>query len=159
MANPAGVKRQLVGVFAPHWLRPVAETLRELGTEAAWVVHSNGLDELTLSGETQVVALKAGEITEFTLEAADAGLANVPLEDIKGGDAVENAAALQAVLNGKPGGYRDTVLYNAAAALIVAGATTSLADGVMMAAAAIDDGSAARVLDRLRSASREQGQE
>ena len=159
MANPAGVKRQLVGVFAPHWLRPVAETLRELGTEAAWVVHSNGLDELTLSGETQVVALKAGEITEFTLEAADAGLANVPLEDIKGGDAVENAAALQAVLNGKPGGYRDTVLYNAAAALIVAGATTSLADGVMTAAAAIDDGSAARVLDRLRSASREQGQE
>jgi len=159
MANPAGVKRQLVGVFAPHWLRPVAETLRELGTEAAWVVHSNGLDELTLSGETQVVALKAGEITEFTLEAADAGLANVPLEDIKGGDAVENAAALQAVLNGKPGGYRDTVLYNAAAALIVAGATTSLADGVMMAAAAIDDGSAARVLDRLRSASREQGHE
>jgi anthranilate phosphoribosyltransferase/anthranilate synthase/phosphoribosyltransferase len=156
MANPAGVTRQLVGVFAPHWLRPVAETLRELGTESAWIVHSNGLDELTLAGETQVAALKAGEITEFTIDASDAGLREVPLAALKGGDAAENAAALQAFLDGAPSGYRDNVLFNAAAALIVAGAATSLEDGVTLAAAAVDKGAAAAVLDRLREASREQ---
>jgi anthranilate phosphoribosyltransferase len=156
MANPAGVKHQLIGVFDPVWARPVAETLRALGTEAAWIVHSQGLDELTLVGENQVVALKHGEITEFTLDASDAGLTPVPLEAIKGGDAQENAAALLAVLEGSPSGYRDTILFNAAAALVVAGATTSLIEGVSLAAGAIDSGGAGRVLDRLRTASREQ---
>lgn len=157
MANPASVKHQLIGVFDPVWARPVAETLRALGTEAAWIVHSQGLDELTLAGESQVVALKHGEITEFTLDASDAGLTPVPLEAIKGGDAQENAAALLAVLEGSPSGYRDTILFNAAAALVVAGATTSLIEGVSLAAGAIDSGRAGRVLDRLKTASREQG--
>jgi anthranilate phosphoribosyltransferase len=157
MANPAGVKYQLIGVFDPVWARPVAETLRALGTEAAWIVHGQGLDELTLAGENKVVALKHGEITEFTLDASDAGLTPVPLEAIKGGDAQENAAALLAVLEGSPSGYRDTILFNAAAALVVAGATTSLTEGVSLAAKAIDNGSAGQVLDRLRTASKEQG--
>jgi anthranilate phosphoribosyltransferase len=157
MANPAGVKCQLIGVFDPVWARPVAETLRALGTEAAWVVHSQGLDELTLAGENQVVVLKHGEITEFTLDASDAGLMPVPLEAIKGGDAQENAAALLAVLEGRPSGYRDTILFNAAAALVVAGATTSLIEGVSLAAGAIDRGAAAGVLAKLMTASREQG--
>jgi anthranilate phosphoribosyltransferase/anthranilate synthase/phosphoribosyltransferase len=153
MANPAGVKHQLLGVFDPAWSRPVAETLRDLGTETAWVVHSEGLDELTLAGETQVVALKHGEITEFRLDASDAGLAPVALAAIKGGDAAENAAALRGLVAGELGGYRDTVLFNAAAALIVAGKTASLAEGVGMAAAALDSGAAARVLERLKVAS------
>jgi anthranilate phosphoribosyltransferase len=157
LANPAGVKHQLIGVFSPVWLQPIAETLRDLGTKSAWLVHGSGLDELTLAGENQVVALKDGEITKFTLEAADAGLAPVPLAAIKGGDAVENAAALRAVLEGRPSGYRDTILFNAAAALIVAGATSSLVEGVSLAAAAIDSGAAGNVLDRLRTASQEQG--
>jgi anthranilate phosphoribosyltransferase len=156
LANPAGVKHQLIGVFAPAWLRPMAETLRDLGTTSAWVVHGSGLDELTLAGENHVVALKDGDITQFTLEASDAGLEPVPLEAIKGGDAQENAAALRAVLDGRPGGYRDTILFNAAAALIVAGATISLVEGVSLAAAAIDSGAAGRILDRLRTASQEQ---
>jgi len=153
MANPAGVKRQMVGVFDPAWTRPVAETLRDLGTEAAWVYHSAGLDELTLAGENLVVALKGGEITEFRLTAADAGLEMVPLEEIKGGDAAENAAALLALLNGARNGYRETVLFNVSAALMVAGRTMSLKEGVAMAAAALDSGAAAGVLERLKAAS------
>lgn len=158
MANPAGVKRQLVGVYDPVWLRPVAETLRDLGTEVAWVVHGGGLDELTLAGENQVVALKGGEVTEFTLTAADAGLSPVPMAAIKGGDAAENAAAMLAMLEGQASGYRDTILFNAAAALIVAGAAADLVEGVALAATAIDNGSARRVLERLKTASREQDQ-
>jgi len=156
MANPASVRRQMVGVFDPAWSRPVAETLRDLGTESAWVYHSAGLDELTLADVNHVVSLKNGEITEFTLDAADAGLGPVPLADIAGGDAAENAAALRAVLHGERNGYRNTILFNAAAALIVAGATSSLADGAEIAAEAIDSGRAAAVLDRLIEASREQ---
>jgi len=159
MANPAAVRRQLIGVFDPAWSRPMAETLRALGTEAAWIVHGGGLDELTLAGENHVVALKGEEITEFTLEAADAGLAPVPLSTLAGGDAADNAAALKDVLAGARGGYRDTILFNAAAALIIAGATTSLQPGVELAAAAIDRGFAGRVLDKLVAASREQDQE
>ena len=105
-----------------------------------------------------VVALKDGEITEFTLDASDAGLQPVPLAAIKGGDAEENAAALRDVLDGRPSGYRNTILFNAAAALIVAGATTSLTEGVSLAAKAIDSGAAGRILDRLKTASQEQDQ-
>jgi anthranilate phosphoribosyltransferase len=153
MANPAGVKHQLIGVYDPAWARPMARTLSELGTESAWIVHSQGLDELTLAGVSQVVALKHGEITEFTLEPGDAGLAPAPLSALRGSDAAENAASLLTLLEGGRGVYRDTVLFNAAAALIVAGATTSLAEGVGLAAGAIDRGDAKRVLDRLRAAS------
>ncbi len=155
MANPAGVKRQLVGVFDPVWLRPVAETLRDLGTRSAWVVHSQGLDELTLAGPSLVVAVQDGQLREFTLTPQDAGLAPVPLAELRGGDAQENAAALRAVLAGAVNGYRQTVLFNAAAALMVAGRVTTLPDGVALAAAAIDNGGAARVLEALKKASKE----
>lgn len=157
MANPASVKRQMIGVYDPAWLRPVAETLRDLGTEAAWVYHSAGLDELTLAGVNRVVALKQGQITEFTFTAADAGLQTVPLDAIAGGDAAENAAALVALLEGRRDGYRDTILLNTAGALIVAGLVETLPQGVERAAAALDSGAALRVLDRLRTASQELG--
>ncbi len=150
MANPAGVRRQLTGVFSPDWARPMAETLSRLGTEAAWIVHGDGLDELTLAGENQVVALEAGAVREFRLTAADAGLSPAPADAICGGEAAENAAALRALLEGAPGAYRDTVLFNAAAALIVAGRTDRLRAGVAAAAAAIDSGAALGALERLR---------
>jgi anthranilate phosphoribosyltransferase/anthranilate synthase/phosphoribosyltransferase len=155
MANPAGVKHQLLGVFDPGWAKPVAETLSSLGSESTWVVFGNGLDELTLDGENLVVALKDGEITEFTLNAADAGLKPAPHAAIKGGDASENAAALRALLGGEKSAYRDTILLNAAAALIVSGKTISLTEGVAMAARAIDEGKASAVLEALIQASQE----
>jgi anthranilate phosphoribosyltransferase/anthranilate synthase/phosphoribosyltransferase len=155
MVNPAGVKHQLMGVYDPAWARPVAETLAKLGSETAWVVFGNGLDELTLDGENRVVALKDGEISEFTLNAGDAGLQAAPHSAIRGGDAAENAAALRAMLGGEKGAYRDTILLNTAAALIVAGKTISLTQGVAMAAQAIDSGKASEVLDALIQASHE----
>jgi anthranilate phosphoribosyltransferase/anthranilate synthase/phosphoribosyltransferase len=155
MANPAGVTRQLVGVFDPAWVRPVAETLQRLGTQAAWVYHGDGLDELTLSGENLVVALKDGDLKEFRLSAAEAGLEAAPVAAVAGGDAAHNAAALLALLAGERGAYRDTVLFGTAAALIVAGRTTSLTGGVALAAAAIDGGGAMGVLERLRRATAE----
>ena len=153
MVNPARVKHQLMGVFDPVWTRPVAETLAVLGTQSAWIVYGNGLDELTLYGENQVVAVKDGEISEFRLNAADAGLKPAPHASIKGGDALENAAALTAMLAGQKGAYRDTILFNAAAALIVAGKTISLSEGVALAAASIDSGKAGAVLASLIVAS------
>jgi anthranilate phosphoribosyltransferase/anthranilate synthase/phosphoribosyltransferase len=155
MANPAGVKHQLMGVFDPVWAKPVAETLSNLGSQSAWVVFGNGLDELTLDGENLVVALKDGEIRQFTLNAADAGLKPAPQAAIKGGDATENAAALRALLGGEKSAYRDTILLNAAAALIVSGKKISLTEGVAMAARAIDEGTANAVLDALIQASQE----
>ncbi len=156
MANPAGVKRQLMGVYDSAWLRPVAETLRDLGTESAWVVHGGGMDELVLEGENHVVSLLGGEIKEFTVTAVDAGLTPVPLALLKGGDAAYNAAALLALLRGENGAYRDTVLLNAAAALVVAGRAETLPQGVTLAAKAIDEGAALAVLERLKSVSGEQ---
>jgi anthranilate phosphoribosyltransferase/anthranilate synthase/phosphoribosyltransferase len=152
LSNPAGVTRQLIGVFDPAWSVPIAETLRALGTETAWIVHGQGLDELTLAGPNEVVSLRDGEISVFTIAPADAGLPVVPLSEIAGGDAAQNAGALRAVLGGARNGYRDTILFNAAASLIVAGVTTSLVDGVARAAAALDDGRALRVLERLVAA-------
>ncbi len=153
MANPARVKKQLIGVFDPAWAVPMAKTLRNLGTDSAWIVYGNGLDELTLDGDNLVVLLKRGEISEMSLNATEAGLKPAPAAAIAGGDAEENAAALTAMLAGAPGPYRDTILFNAAAALIVAGKTISLDEGVAMAAAAIDTGRAAKVLDMLKQAS------
>ena len=155
MANPAGVKRQLVGVYDPAWARPMAETLASLGTESAWIVHGGGLDELILQGENQVVSLRHGEIKEFTVKAADAGLPAVPLTALQGGDAAENAAALLAVLHGAKNGYRDTILLNTAAALLVADKAENLPEGVARAAAALDSGAAFSVLEKLRAASQE----
>ncbi len=152
LANPARVKRQLTGAFSTQWLRPMAETLARLGTESAWVVHGQGLDEIALSGETQVVALQGGTLREFTIAPEDAGLERAPPEAIRGGEPAENASALLALLQGAPGPYRDIVLLNAAAALVVAGRTSDLRAGAAMAARAIDSGVASGVLARLKEA-------
>lgn len=153
LSNPAGVRRQLTGAFSAEWLRPMAEVLGRLGTEAAWVVHGQGLDEIALSGPTEVVALEeGGGIRAFRITPEDAGLRRAPPEAIRGGEPAENAAALLALLAGTPGAYRDIVLLNAAAALIVAGRAGDLPAGVRIASAAIDSGAAAAVLARLKEA-------
>jgi anthranilate phosphoribosyltransferase len=153
LANPARVRRQMTGAFAPEWLRPMAETLKRLGTERAWLVHGQGLDELTLAGESHVVSLEAdGTFREFTVAPEDAGLPRAPAEALKGGDPAQNAVALEALLNGAPGAYRDVVLLNAAAALVVAGRAHDLREGAAIAARAIDEGAALGVLTRLRAA-------
>jgi anthranilate phosphoribosyltransferase len=153
LSNPARVKRQLTGVFSPDWTRPMAEALAALGHEAAWVVHGMGLDELTIAGESQVTALKDGAIHTFSVAPEDAGLARAPIAAIKGSDAAGNAEALLRVLRGAAGAYRDTVLLNAAAALIVAGRAADLRDGVDQAAEAIDSGAALNALETMRRVS------
>ncbi|PZW50809.1 anthranilate phosphoribosyltransferase [Humitalea rosea] len=152
LANPARVKRQLTGAFAPEWLRPMAETLSRLGTERAWLVHGQGLDELTIAGPSQVVALENGVITEFAVTPEDAGLRASPAEGLRGGDPAENALALMALLEGATGPYRDCVVLNAAAALVVAGKATQLRQGARLAATSLDSGAALGVLQRLRVA-------
>jgi len=152
LANPARVTRQLTGAFSVQWLRPMAEALARLGTRRAWVVHGQGLDELALSGPSHVVALEDGMIREFNVSPADAGLAEAPPAAIRGGEPAENAAALRALLEGAPGAYRDIVLLNAAAALVVAGQAPDLRSGAALAAAAIDAGAAYGVLQRLQKA-------
>jgi anthranilate phosphoribosyltransferase len=154
LASPARVKRQLTGAYSAQWLRPMAETLARLGTERAWLVHGQGLDELALSGESQVVELaEDGRIYEFTVTPEEAGLGRAPPEAVKGGDPAENALALIALLDGTAGPYRDVVLLNAAAALVVAGRAATLREGAGMAAQSIDSGAAASVLARLKQAS------
>lgn len=150
LSNPAGVKRLLVGMFSPDWLEPAADVLKELGAEAAWMVHgAGGVDEISVAGRTQVVELKDGRITRFEISPADVGIAEAPLEAIKGGEAAENAKALRSLLEGAPGAYRDTVLMNAGAALVVAGAAKDLGEGVALATASIDQGKARSSLDTL----------
>ena len=150
LANPAHVRRQLTGVFAPEWARPMAETLARLGSEAAWIVHGQGLDELTVAGDNQVVALEHGMVRSFSVTPEDAGLPRSPIEAIRGGDAAQNAAALLDVLQGGAGAYRDTVLLNTAAALVVAGRVANLRDGVDAASATITSGAALAALEALR---------
>jgi anthranilate phosphoribosyltransferase len=150
LANPAEVRRQLTGVFDPRWARPMVETLASLGTESCWLVHGQGLDELTVAGENQVVELRDGTIREFAVTPEQVGLARAPVAAIRGGDAAVNAAALGALLRGATGPYRDTVLLNAAAGLIVAGRVGELGEGVALAAAALDGGAALAALDTLR---------
>ncbi len=150
LSNPASVKRQVVGVFAPHLQRPMAETLRNLGSETVWVVYGeDGLDEITTTGATKVVALAKGEISEFEVTPEDAGLVRAKPEDLRGGEPEYNANELRAVLDGKPGAYRDISLLNAAAALIVAGCVANLREGVDMAAQAIASGKAKATLGKL----------
>lgn len=150
LSNPAGAKYQLIGVFDAQWVRPLAEVLQALGSEAVWVVHgSDGLDEITTTGTTQVAALKDGKITEFTVTPSDAGLPLAKPEDLKGGTPDENAAALRAVLGGESGAYRDIVLINAGAALVVAGKAADLREGAALAAQAIDSGAAEATLAKL----------
>lgn len=150
LANPAGVRRQLTGVFSPDWTRPMAETLAALGHQAAWIVHGMGLDELTVAGQNHVTALREGSISSFVVEPEDAGLSRAPIEAIQGGDAGFNARALTAMLQGAPGAYRDTVLLNAAAALIVAGKADDLREGVSLSANSIASGAAFAALETLR---------
>lgn len=150
LANPARVKRQIVGVFNAAWTEPVAEVLRNLGSEHAWVVHgSDGLDEITTTGRTRVTELRDGEIRNFEVGPEDAGLQSATLADLKGGDASVNAAAIRNLLAGEEGPFRDIVVLNAAAALIVGGKASDLREGAERAARAIDDGAAARALDTL----------
>ena len=150
LSNPAGVTRQVVGVFDDRWVEPLAEVLRNLGSVHAWVVHgSDGLDELTTTGSTRVAELKAGAISVFEVTPEDAGLPRATLAQLKGGDAQANAAAIREVLGGEPGPFRDIVLLNAAAALIVGGKSARLTEGVERAGRSIDTGAAAQALDRL----------
>lgn len=153
LANPARVRRQLTGVFAPGWTEPMARALAALGHQAAWVVHGMGLDELTVAGPNHVAALRDGVVRSFTLEPEDAGLRRAPLEAIRGGDAAYNAAALAALLRDEPGAYRDTVLLNAAAALVIAGRAEGLREGVAMASASLASGAALAALQTLRRVS------
>lgn len=152
MANPGGVTRQMTGAFAPQWLRPMAEALGRLGSERAWLVHGQGLDELTVSGPSQVVELRDGRLREFTVSPEDVGLPLSPVESLRGGDPERNAAALLALLDGVASPYRDCVVLNAAAALVVAGRSDDLREAARMAAASIDQGAARGVLERLRTA-------
>ncbi|MBI3505731.1 MAG: anthranilate phosphoribosyltransferase [Proteobacteria bacterium] len=150
LSNPAGVKRQLVGVFARKWVAPVAETLGRLGSQRAWVVHgSDGLDEITTTGPTYVAEIDGGKLREFEITPEEAGLKRAMPADLKGGTPAENAAMLRALLDGAKGPLRDVVMMNAAALLVVAGAAPDLKAGVAKAAQSIDGGTAKAALAAL----------
>ncbi|MHA1153261.1 MAG: anthranilate phosphoribosyltransferase [Alphaproteobacteria bacterium] len=150
LCNPARVKRQTIGVPSPDWVEPIAQVLKGLGHERAWVFHgAGGLDELSTIGPSQVAELKDGAVTTFEVSPADAGLATATLDDLRGGDAEHNAQAMRALLDGAPGAFRDIVVLASAAALIVAGKAADLGDGAAQAAAAIDSGGARDTLARL----------
>ncbi len=152
LSNPAGVKSLLVGVFAEQWVQPMATVLGKLGAKKAWVVHgSDGLDELTTTGPSYVSEYKNGQVTNFEVSPLDAGIPLATLEDLKGGDAAENAKAMEAMLEGEPGAFRDIVIYTAAAALIVADKAGDLKEGAEMAAKAIDGGNSKKALERMVS--------
>ena len=143
LTNPAGVKRQLTGAFSRDLIRPMAETLGQLGSEKAWLVHgSDGTDELTITGVSWVSALENGQVTDFEINPEDAGLPIHPFEDIIGGTPEENARDFNALLDGVQNAYRDAVLLNSAAALVVADVATDLKQGVEMARTSIDSGAA-----------------
>lgn len=149
LSNPAGVTQQLVGVYSPHWVLPVAEVLRDLGSKNVWVVHGEGLDEITTTGVTQVAALENGAIRTFELTPADFGLETVLLADLKGGDGAHNAVALRGVLEGDATPYRDISLANAAASLVIAGRAGDLREGMELARQSLTSGSANDTLERL----------
>ena len=158
LCNPAGVKRYMLGVFSRKWIEPLASVLATLGAQAAWVVHGNfgeegGLDEITTTGTTYVAELKEGHVRVFELHPEDFGLSPARPGDLKGGDAQANAKALSAVLAGETGPYRDIVIANSAAALMVAGKAGLLSDAVELARASIDDGKARAALEALVSVS------
>lgn len=150
LTNPAGVKRQLTGAFSAALIRPMAETLRALGSEKAWLVHGgDGSDELSIVAPSPVVELNAGEIREFTVHPEDAGLPAYPFEVIQGGTPAENAVAFRALLDGATGGFRDAVLLNAAAALVVADRAKTLKEGVEIARESLDSGKAKAKIEAL----------
>ena len=150
LCNPAGTKRQLLGVFAKEWLEPLAEVLKKLGSEKVWVVHGrDGLDEVTTTDVTYVAALEHGQVWNRTISPEDAGLKRATLDQLKGGAAAENADAIRRLLAGETGPYRDIVLLNTAAALVVADKARDLREAAGMAAKVIDSGAAETVLKRL----------
>lgn len=156
LANPAGVRLQVMGVFAPEWVGPLAEVLGRLGAVRAWVVHGEpGLDELSTVGTTHVAEWDGAAVNRFTVEPEAAGLERVSLADLKGGDAKENAAAIQAMLAGVRGPLRDATLLASAASLVVAGKARNLREGVVQSAEAIDSGRAKVALDKLVAITRE----
>jgi anthranilate phosphoribosyltransferase len=150
LSNPASVKRQMIGTFSKHWIEPMAQVLKNLGSECVWVAHgSDGLDEITTSGPTSVAALEKGSIRTFEISPEDVGLPRAKPEALRGGDAQFNATALLDVLKGKPSAYRDVAVFNAAAALIVAGKATDLRDAAKIADKSVSSGEAEGRLDRL----------
>jgi anthranilate phosphoribosyltransferase len=149
LSNPAGAKRQLVGVFAPEWVVPMAEVLGRLDAEHAWVVHGSGIDELTTAGVTTVAEFKDGRVRSFEVVPEDAGLPRAALDALKGGEPAHNAVLMRGVLAGETGPLRDIVLLNAAAALLIADRAGDLREGVAIAAATINAGRATAVLERL----------
>src|SRR5271168_3556655 len=149
LSSPAKAPRQLVGVFAPEWVRPMAEVLRRLGLERAWVVHGSGLDELTTAGVTTVAALEDGRVETFEVVAEDVGLPSARLEDLRGGEPQHNARLMRELLAGTGGPLRDIVLLNSGAALVVAGRAFRLEAGIELAAKSLDTGAARRVLQQL----------
>jgi len=157
LANPAGVRRQVIGVFADRWLEPLARVLHELESEHAWIVHgTDGMDELTTTDATLVAELKGGQVRTFTVTPEDAGLSRAAPAELVGGDAAANAASIRNLLDGKRGPYRDIVVLNAAAALIVAQRADDLKEGAAQAARSIDTGAAGTALDRLVECTQEQ---
>ena len=150
LSNPAGVRRQMIGVFSKHWTEPLARVLKNLGAESVWIVHgSDGLDEITTSGPTSVTALESGVIKSFEISPEEVGIAKVKPEALRGGDAESNAKAVEDVLEGKKIPFRDVALLNAAAALVVAGKAKDLKAGLELAAHSVDSGEAEGRLDRL----------
>jgi len=150
LSNPAGAARQLIGVYHRQWVRPVAEVLAQLGSERAWVVHgSDGLDEITTTGATYVAELKGGRVTTFDILPEDVGLKRAMPADLKGGDPETNARAIRELLDGKAGAYRDIVVLNAGAALLVAGKAADLKAAIAIASATIDQGKARSALEGL----------
>ncbi|HEX5262185.1 MAG TPA: anthranilate phosphoribosyltransferase, partial [Phenylobacterium sp.] len=153
LTNPAGAKRQVVGVFAERWVARLAEALGELGAERAWVVHGAGLDEMTTTGETSVAEMRDGQVRLFAITPEAVGLPRAGLADLTGGTPKENADALRRLLEGETGPYRDIVMLNAAAAFLVGEKVETLRDGVELAGAVIDDGRAQVALDKLAALS------
>ncbi|MDF1719528.1 MAG: anthranilate phosphoribosyltransferase [Minwuia sp.] len=158
LSNPAGAKRQIIGVFARQWVEPLAHVQKKLGAERVWIMHgADGMDELTTTGVTHVAELAHGEVRTFDVTPADAGLPTASPDDLKGGEPAANAAALRAVLQGDRNAFRDIVLLNAAAGLIVAEKAANLKDGAAMAAAVLDNGQALARLEQLVRISNEDG--
>jgi anthranilate phosphoribosyltransferase len=150
LSNPASVKRQVVGVFARHWVEPLAHVLKNLGSERIWVTHGEGgLDEITPTGTTWVAELRDGKVTSFEIQPEDAGLQRASLDDLRGGDAAANAQALRSVLDGARNAFRDAAVMTAGAALLVADKAADLKEGAEKAAAAIDSGAARQALEAL----------
>jgi anthranilate phosphoribosyltransferase len=155
LCNPAGVRRQLMGIFASEWLEPVAHVLAELGSEKAWIVHgADGLDEMSTTGITRIAVLEQGRVDLREITPEDAGLKRSSLSALKGGTADENGRAIREIFAGAKNAFRDIVLLNAGAALVVADRARSIAEGVALAAEALDKGRAAAALEQSRISER-----